>query len=348
MVGIGPGSREDMTLAAREALRSAQVVVGYRRYFQYVEDLIDSQAERVDTGMLQETDRAEMAFAKALDGLRVCVISSGDAGIYGMAPLIVEMKSWHHYDVPLRIIPGVSAMQKAASLLGAPLGHDFCVISLSNLLTPWSLIEQRIEAAAKADFAVAVYNPQSKDRYWQLSRLRELFLGYRAGSTPVGIVRQAGREGESVMVTTLESMPVDGLDMLTMLIVGNSQTKITDDGSMLTPRGYAAEDDERNDIGVGRNIMVQSFRTILSQLDLSHLPLGHRWCVLHAVHTTADFEMASLLRMGSDTVEKLYEAFTTGRLKTIVTDVRMVREGIRREAVRALGLQVICYLDDPR
>ena len=193
VAGIGPGSQEDITPAVIQAISESDVVVGYKYYFQFITPHLRPDAECIDTGMKHERERAEQAFLLAEQDKTVCVISSGDAGIYGMAPLIYEMKQERNCDVEIEVLPGISAFQKAASLLGAPIGHDLCVISLSDLMTPWERIERRIRAAAEADFVTAIYNPKSHGRYWQLYRLQELFLKERATDTPVGYVRQAGR-----------------------------------------------------------------------------------------------------------------------------------------------------------
>ena len=206
VAGIGPGSPEDITPAVQQAIGESDAVVGYKYYFRFILPYMKAGAERVDTGMRRERERAEQAFQLAEQGRTVCVISSGDAGIYGMAPLLYEMKRERQSAVEIIPLPGISAFQKAASLLGAPMGHDFCVISLSDLMTPWALIERRIRAATAADFITAVYNPRSEERYWQLHRLKEIFLQEREGRTPVGYVRQAGREGQEVKTTTLASL----------------------------------------------------------------------------------------------------------------------------------------------
>ena len=246
VAGIGPGSREDITPAVIEAVRGADVVVGYKYYFQFVEQYLKPGCECVDTGMKKERERAEQAFELAQQDKTVVVISSGDAGIYGMAPLIYEMREQRAHeqqaDVEIETLPGISAFQKAASLLGAPIGHDLCIISLSDLMTPWEVIERRIKAAAVGDFITAVYNPKSHGRYWQLYRLQELFLKYRSAETPIGYVRQAGREEQFVKVTTLGAFDPEDVDMFTVIIVGNSQSYIAD-GKMITPRGYSLTPD---------------------------------------------------------------------------------------------------------
>ena len=237
VAGIGPGSKEDITPAVLEAVREADVIVGYKYYFQFIESYVREGCECIDTGMKKERERAEQAFEMAQQGKTVVVISSGDAGIYGMAPLIYEMKKATLSDIEIETLPGISAFQKAASLLGAPIGHDMCVISLSDLMTPWEVIERRIKAAAVGDFVTAVYNPKSHGRYWQLYRLQELFLKSRSRETPVGYVRQAGRPEQEIKVTTLGDFDPEDVDMFTVIIIGNSQSYIAD-GKIITPRGY--------------------------------------------------------------------------------------------------------------
>ena len=242
VAGIGPGSKEDITPAVLEAVREADAVVGYKYYFQFIEAYVKPYCECIDTGMKKERERAEQSFRLAEQGKTVCVISSGDAGLYGMAPLIYEMKrermgSGFPADIEVVTLPGISAFQKAASLLGAPIGHDVCLISLSDLMTPWAVIERRIKAAAVGDFVTAVYNPKSHGRYWQLYRLQELFLQERSSDTPVGYVRQAGREDQEVKVTTLGAFDPEDMDMFTVILIGNSQSFVSE-GKMITPRGY--------------------------------------------------------------------------------------------------------------
>ena len=241
VAGIGPGSEQDITPAVLAAVREADVVVGYKYYFRFIRDFVRPDAECIDTGMKRERARAEQAFEYAEQGKTVCVISSGDAGIYGMTPLIYEMKRERQSNVEIIALPGISAFQKAASLLGAPIGHDFCVISLSDLMTPWERIERRILAAAQADFVTAVYNPKSDGRYWQIYRLREIFLREgRSPETPVGYVRQAGREEQEIHITTLAAFDPETVDMFTVVLIGNSQT-YTFNQNIITPRGYYRE-----------------------------------------------------------------------------------------------------------
>ena len=351
VAGIGPGSKEDITPAVIEAVREADVIVGYKYYFQFIEVYVKPGCECIDTGMKKERERAEMAFKLAEQGKTVCVISSGDAGIYGMAPLIYEMKrervgSGSTADIEVVTLPGISAFQKAASLLGAPIGHDMCIISLSDLMTPWAVIERRIKAAAVGDFVTAVYNPKSHGRYWQLYRLQELFLQERSADTPVGYVRQAGREEQEVKITTLGAFDPEDVDMFTVILIGNSQTYIAD-GKMITPRGYY-RDEKQEDVKPGQSIMMESFRTIRSEMQHPDVPTWRLWPLLHAIHTTVDFSMEECLWMDDRATEILYGKVVDGSLKHIVTDVTMAASGIRKGALERLGIEVHCYINDPR
>ena len=365
IAGIGPGSKEDITPAVLEAVRQADTIVGYKYYFQFIEPYVKDGCQCIDTGMKKERERAELL---AETGKTVVVISSGDAGLYGMAPLIYEMAETKGSDIIVETLPGISAFQKAASLLGAPIGHDTCIISLSDLMTPWEVIERRIKAAATGDFVTAVYNPKSHGRYWQLYRLQELFLMERSADTPVGYVRQAGRPEQEVKVTTLGAFDPEDIDMFTVVLIGNSQSYIAD-GKMITPRGYYRETATEGE-KIGQNIMIESFRTIAGELmeqrepssllgwpsrDRSRrsqlkqdYPLDHKWALLHAIHTTADFDMEDILYTDPKAVETLYNKVKDGSLKTIVTDVTMVTSGIRKGALSRLGVEAKCYLSDPR
>ena len=345
IAGIGPGSQEDITPAVLEAVQQADAIVGYKYYFQFIEPYVKKGCECIDTGMKKERERAEQAFLLAETGKTVVVISSGDAGLYGMAPLIYEMAEAKGSDITIETLPGISAFQKAASLLGAPIGHDTCIISLSDLMTPWEVIERRIKAAATGDFVTAIYNPKSHGRYWQLYRLQELFLMERSADTPVGYVRQAGRPEQQVKVTTLGAFDPEDIDMFTVVLIGNSQSYISD-GKIITPRGYYRETATEGE-KIGQNIMIESFRTIASELKKDY-PLDHKWALLHAIHTTADFDMEDILYTDPKAVETLYNKVKDGTLKTIVTDVTMVTSGIRKGALSRLGVEAKCYLSDPR
>ena len=349
VAGIGPGSPSDMTPSVLDAVGKADAVIGYKYYFQFIQDHVKPGCKCVDTGMKKERERAEQAFLLAEDGMTVVVISSGDAGLYGMAPLVYEMAIERRSTIEIETLPGISAYQKAASQLGAPIGHDVCLISLSDLMTPWNVIEKRIKAAAMGDFVTAIYNPKSNGRYWQLYRLQELMLQERVASTPVGYVRQAGRSDEQITLTTLGEMNPEEVDMFTVVIIGNSQSYI-DNNRMITPRGYYRNDQNRVDKEQkkGQEIMIQSFRTIRDELQRKDWPLDHLWALLHAVHTTADFDMEHILYTDSHAVELLFNKIKDGTLKTIVTDVTMVMSGIRKGALQRLGIEAKCYLGDPR
>ncbi len=347
VAGIGPGTPEDITPAVMEAMRASDVIIGYKYYFQFVRRHLNAGTECIDTGMKKERQRAEIAFEYAEKGKTVCVISSGDAGIYGMAPLIYEMKRERHSDAEIIALPGISAFQKAASLLGAPTGHDFCVISLSDLMTPWQVIEKRIKAAAGADFVTAVYNPRSNGRYWQLHRLKEIFMQEREADNVVGYVRQAGRDDQTVTVTTLKDFDPEDVDMFTVVIIGNSQS-YNWNGHFITPRGYYRSDTAEGGANVGQGIMIRSFLTIKKELRTPDIPLWKLWPMLHAIHTTADFDMERLLWMDEGATAALYEKVKDGSIKTIVTDVSMVASGIRKGALQRLGIETVCYINDPR
>lgn len=346
VAGIGPGCPQDITPAVLEAVGEADVIVGYKYYFQFIMSYVKEGCECIDTGMKKERERALQAFELAEQGKTVVVISSGDAGIYGMTPLIYEMRRERGVDIAVESLPGISAFQKAASLLGAPIGHDMCIISLSDLMTPWEVIERRIKAAATGDFVTAVYNPKSHGRYWQLYRLQEIFLQMRSADTPVGYVRQAGRPEQEVKMTTLAFFNPEDVDMFTVILIGNSQSYVFD-GKMVTPRGYYREE-TTDGTKVGQNIMIESFRTISKELRSQDYSLGHKWALLHAIHTTADFDMENILYTDEGAVETLYNMICKGELKTIVSDVTMVTSGIRKGALQRLGVEAKCYLSDPR
>lgn len=246
VVGLGPGDVLHLTPAARAAIEQAEVIAGYKTYLELVPELIAGK-ELLSSGMCQEVERCQLALERAAAGDRVALICSGDAGVYGMAGLVLELAEnmGEHRGAALQcdieMVPGVSAVQAAASRLGAPLMHDFAVISLSDLLTPWQLIRQRLNAAGSADFVIALYNPKSKGRTTQIGAARDILLRYRGPQTPVGIVRNACRSGEDICLTTLDQMLEQEIDMFSLVIIGNSSTRIDTAGRMLTPRGYAGK-----------------------------------------------------------------------------------------------------------
>ena len=240
VVGLGPGDAEDMTPRAVAAIRQAAVVAGYHTYIRLIPEFVAGKRV-LGTGMMQEIERCQLAVAAAAAGEDTVVVSSGDAGIYGMAGLVLELllaRPQNERPVWGGVVAGISAVNAAASLLGAPLMHDFAVISLSDLLTPWATIEKRVELAAAGDFVLALYNPKSRRRVQQIERVRDLVLQHRALTTPVGIVTNAGRAGEQKTVTTLDAFTQAEIGMTSLVIIGNSQTYVRE-GFMLTPRGYA-------------------------------------------------------------------------------------------------------------
>ena len=241
LVGIGPGSAELLTPAARKAVSKADFIIGYRTYLDQIRDLIRDDQQVAGSSMMQEIDRCKKALKTAAKGGRTALICGGDPGIYSMAGLVFELaRSTSHEgaDLPqIEVIPGVAALNACAALLGAPLMHDFAAISLSDLLTPWQLIEERLHAAASADFVLVIYNPASRRRKDHMERARRIIMKYRPGTTPAGVVRAAYRQDQSVRLTTLEGLKEHGLDMQCTVIIGNSKT-FTWAGRIITPRGY--------------------------------------------------------------------------------------------------------------
>jgi len=261
LVGMGPGDLPGLTQRAREALEGAEVVIGYSTYVKLLEEMgLLAGKEVVRKGMTEELDRAEEALERALSGQRVALVSGGDPGIYGMAAPVLELMeerglkrvdggvglpgrfAGEEGEVFLAVIPGVTAANAVASLLGSALAHDTCLISLSDLLTPWPLIERRLHAAGQGDFVVVLYNPQSKRRDWQLRKSAEILLEYRPKETPAALVKSAYRKRQEVALTTLEGLREAEAGMLTTVVIGNRQSRFYE-GTFLTPRGYALKYD---------------------------------------------------------------------------------------------------------
>jgi precorrin-3B C17-methyltransferase len=240
VVGLGPGSSELLAPLAARALAQARVIVGYGRYVQLIPEELRAGKEIITAGMKRETERAEKAIESALAGHDTVVVSGGDPGVYGMASLVVEMlESRELFDtLDFEVVPGVPALAAGAALLGAPIGHDFAVISLSDLLTPWEVIENRLEHAAQADFVIVLYNPRSKNRPHLLRQALDVIARNKPAGTVVGSVRQAYRQGCQTNVATLAEYDDNSADMLTIIYIGNSATRASG-GLMLTPRGYA-------------------------------------------------------------------------------------------------------------
>lgn len=243
LVGIGPGDPQHMTLAAQTALRSADVVIGYEVYIDLVRSILRPEQEILIRPMGSEMERAQEAIDLAAAGRRVALISSGDISIYAMTSPVFEVlhrRDWPGQSPEVEVFPGISAVQAAAARLGAPLGHDFCVISLSDLLTPWPVIERRVQAAAWGDFIIGFYNPRSPKRDWQLARAVEILLAYRPPTTPVALARQVTRPDEQISLVTLGELDPTQVDMFTLVLVGNSQSYFLAN-HMVTPRGYESK-----------------------------------------------------------------------------------------------------------
>lgn len=240
LAGIGPGHHQHTTPAVLQAIAQADVVVGYTTYIRLVADLVQGK-ELVRTGMTEEIGRARAAVQRARDGARVVVISSGDAGVYGMASLVFQVlqeSGWTPAHPPtLRVLPGITALNSCASLLGAPLGHDFCAISLSDLLTPWARIERRLEAAAQADFVIGLYNPASGRRTQQIVDAQRIIRKSRPGQTPVGLIKSAYRVQQQAILSDLDHFLEYEIGMNTTVIVGSTQSFVFA-GYLITPRGY--------------------------------------------------------------------------------------------------------------
>lgn len=241
LVGFGPGAIEHMTARAREAIAESDVVIGYSTYIKLVEDLLDGK-EVVRKGMTEEIDRCIEAYDHAKLGKIVALVSSGDIGVYGMAGPTYEVllqSGWTpDSDIKVEVVPGATALSACATLVGAPLTHDFCSISLSDLLTPWPVIAKRVEAAARADFVVALYNPKSGRRTQQIVEAQRILLEHRSPDTPVAIVKSAYRPRQNIQLVTLATMADCDIGMLTTVLIGNSSTFVRE-GLMITPRGYA-------------------------------------------------------------------------------------------------------------
>ena len=236
VIGLGPGAGLDLTLRAREAIESSDLIVGYTAYIALIRDAFPHK-EMVSTGMKKEVDRCRLAVEAAVSGKTTAVVCSGDSGVYGMAGLIYEVAQ-DYPPIDIEVVPGITAACGGAAVLGAPLTHDFAVISLSDLLTPWEKIERRLRAAAEADFVICLYNPRSRSRADMLRRACDILLAAKGGDTPCGYVKNIGREGQTSVVLSLSQLrDCEDVDMFTSVFIGNEQTKLLN-GKLVTPRGY--------------------------------------------------------------------------------------------------------------
>lgn len=240
VVGFGPGGYEYMTVQAIAAMKAADVIVGYTTYIDLIRGIFPDK-NFLDTPMTREVERCKIALEEAMKGRQVALVSSGDSGIYGMAGIMLQMVQASGEDIPVRIIPGMTAASAGAAALGAPLMNDFAVISLSDLMVPLTQIMLRVKCAAEGDFVICLYNPKSRKRKDYLEKAADIIMNFRKPETPVGIVRRAGRENSSCELTTLRELKNAEVDMFTIVIIGNSMTYVRD-GKMITPRGYVLEE----------------------------------------------------------------------------------------------------------
>ena len=236
VVGFGPGGYENMTMKAVDVIEKADLITGYTTYVEMLKEFFPNK-EYLSTPMKKEVDRCRLAVEEALKGRDVAMVSSGDSGIYGMAGIVLQVVDEMKAELDVEVVPGVTAASAAASVLGAPLMHDFAVISLSDLMTPLDKIMKRVECAADGDFVICLYNPKSKKRVDYVERAADIVMKYQKPDTVVGIVRHAGRAEESSMITTLDKLKDAPIDMFSIVLIGNSRT-YEKDGKMITPRGY--------------------------------------------------------------------------------------------------------------
>lgn len=338
VVGLGPGHSDYIIPMATQAISEASVIIGYHYYFQFIQHLIRPDALCIGKELSEEEKRAETAIQHALEGEQVVVIGSGDASIYAMASIVYQKVAEQKLDIPVETVPGISAFITAGSKLGAILGHDFCCISLSDLMTPWATIQKRIHAAAMGDFVTGLYNPKSKKRYWQLGALKTIYLKYRPKTTPVAICKQLGRTEEEIKITTLAELDVDEVDMFCVVLIGNSQT-FRYKNHLITPRGYLNRKPE-----TGEEIQQASFKEILDNIPSNTLAKDALWAAMRCIHTSGDFEYINYLETSKHAIAIWHNYLKNGG--TIVTDVTMVAAGITKAYTTKYNNQVICLLND--
>lgn len=339
VAGLGPGDIDYMLPIVKNALQKADVVIGYDYYFQFGASLFREDTELISMPLGKEEARAHKAIEKAKEDKYVVVIGSGDASIYAMAAIVYEVVSKENHEaIELETLPGVSAFLAAGSKLGAPLGHDFCCISLSDLMTPWNKIEQRIKAAAMGDFVTSLYNPRSKKRHWQLGRLQKIFLEERAPNTPVAIIRQITRPEEELKITTLGEFNPEDVDMFCLVMIGNSQTYRFKD-YLVTPRGYLNRKPH-----TGKEIQQESFRIVTEHLSDLPFSIANKWAITRVIHTTGILEDFKHYSATPEAIKNWHNHLKNGG--EIVTDVTMVKAGITKAFTAAYGNQIHCLLND--
>ncbi|MDI6811451.1 MAG: precorrin-3B C(17)-methyltransferase [archaeon] len=356
VVGIGPGSLDLLTERARARISSADIIMGNERYIGLIRDIIPSGAEVITGKMGTEVERAKKAVELG-KRKNVVVVSGGDPGIYGMAGLLIEVLGDSHTDAELEIIPGITAASVSAALLGAPLSNDFAVVSLSDLLVPWSEIEGKLEELAKMEIVVVIYNPRSKTRTVQLEKAYEIFMRFRDGKTIIGIVTNAEREGCEIEISTLEDLPdfYHRIDMSTTIIIGSSKTENLG-GRMVTRRGYDRKYDydrgdtviqghENGDYVEAGNRIWEKSRAIVEDIISKYsgsFSEHERRVAEKVVFANADPSLLDLLVFKHNPVERGIERIKEG--KTIITDIEMVKAGINGRYRK----RVKCFVNDPR
>ncbi|MCH2235407.1 MAG: precorrin-3B C(17)-methyltransferase [Crocinitomicaceae bacterium] len=339
VAGLGPGDKDYILPLVVSALQEADVVIGYDYYFQFCEEYFKTTVKTIAMPLGKEEGRAEVAIEEAMKGQQVVVIGSGDASIYSMAAIVYEMVAKQEKDdIELETLPGVSAFLAAGSKLGAPLGHDFCCISLSDLMTPWQVIENRIRAAAKGDFVTSLYNPKSKKRYWQLGRLKKIFLEERHPNTPVAIIRQVTRSEEKITIQTLKDFDPDLVDMFSLVMIGNSQT-IRYKDYLITPRGYL-----NRKPATGKEIQTESFKIVTKAIAHLPYPKEDKWAITRLIHTTGVVDDHMHYQASKGAIKEWHEYLKNGGI--IVTDVTMVKAGITKAFTGKYGNQIVCCLND--
>ncbi|WP_378187367.1 precorrin-3B C(17)-methyltransferase [Aquimarina sp. W85] len=339
VAGLGPGDINYMLPIVKHALERADVIIGYDYYFQFAQSLFKKSAELIAMPLGKEEVRAHKAIEKAKEDKHVVVIGSGDASIYAMAAIVYEIVSKENQNtITLETLPGVSAFLAAGSKLGAPLGHDFCCISLSDLMTPWNTIEKRIRAAAMGDFVTSLYNPRSEKRHWQLGKLQKIFLEERSPTTPVAIIRHVTRPEEEIKITTLGEFNTEEVDMFCLVMIGNSQT-FQFKNFLVTPRGYLDRKPH-----TGEEIQQESFRIVTEHIKDLPVTIADQWAITRIIHTTGILEDFNHYLATEQAIQHWHTHLINGG--DIVTDVTMVKAGITKAFVKQYGNQIHCLLND--
>ncbi|MDR3637201.1 MAG: precorrin-3B C(17)-methyltransferase [Isosphaeraceae bacterium] len=350
IVGLGPGAPGLLAPDAAAAIDRADAVVGYQGYLDQIADRLEGKA-LFGRALGEEVERARLALGLAHEGRQVALVSSGDAGIYGMGGVAFELAAERGTDVEIVVVPGITAACAAAARLGAPLAHDWACVSLSDLLTPWEVILDRVDAAARADFVLVFYNPASRARTNQVRTVAERLLRVRLPATLVGLVENAFRPGERIEVVSLQDL-ADGrahVNMFTTVVVGSSRTFL-DRGRMVTPRIYAAKHvpemaHEPVQEPPGDRIMAESLAIIERELGPEPVDIRERAVLRRVIHASADFDFAQTLRFSPTAIEQATTALRSGA--TVLCDVEMLRAGVRRDLTGPLGVEAVCALHNP-